>query len=104
MYHLTADSEVVFFFVLLCGMDCWYIGGEMCVGRRYSVGFNLGWGDIEIPVGFFGEAHRDLLGVGEVWGCFWLGSFFHLIFYFFWHSCLHFWAAWSHFCFALSHF
>ena len=37
------------------------------VGRRYSVGFNLGWGDIEIPVGFFlGGAHRDLLCGGGV--------------------------------------
>mgnify|MGYP006865954529 CR=1 FL=1 len=25
MYHLTADSEVVFFLSLLCGMGCWYI-------------------------------------------------------------------------------
>ena len=70
MYHLTADSEVVFFFALLCGMGCWHIFFVGGVGRRYSVGFNLGWGDIEIPVDFFGEAHRDLLGVGEVWDCF----------------------------------
>ena len=28
MYHLTADSEVVFFLSLLCGMDCWHIFGE----------------------------------------------------------------------------
>lgn len=79
MYHLTADSEVVFFFALLCDMSCWHIGGEG-VGKRYSVDFNLGWGDIEIPVGFWGAPGFAVRG--EVWGCFWLGSFFHLIFLF----------------------
>ena len=28
MCHLTADSEVVFFLPLLCGMGCWHIFGE----------------------------------------------------------------------------
>ena len=55
MYHLTADSEVVFFSPFYAAWAVGILGGEMCVGRRYSVGFNLGWGDIEIPVGFWGS-------------------------------------------------
>lgn len=65
MYHLTADSEVVFFLSFYAA----WTAGILGVGRRYSVDFNQGWGDIEIPVGFW-EAHRDLLGVWEVWDCF----------------------------------
>ena len=43
MYHLTADSEVVFFFrsFMRHGLLAYFWGGG--VGRRYSVGFNLGW-------------------------------------------------------------
>lgn len=68
MYHLTADSEVVFFRPFMrYGLLAYFWGGG--VGRRYSVGFNLGWRCMKIPVGFW-EAHRDLLGVGEVWDCF----------------------------------
>ncbi len=47
MYHLTADSEVVFFWLLA------YFWGEG-VGRRYSVDFNMGWRYMKIPVGFWG--------------------------------------------------
>lgn len=64
MYHLTADSEVVFFFrpFMWHGLLI-YWAWEMCVGRRYSVDFNLGWGDMKIPVGFWG-----LTGICWVWG------------------------------------
>lgn len=50
MYHLTADSEVVFFSPFYVA---WAVG-ILGVGRRYSVDFNQGWGDIEIPVDFWG--------------------------------------------------
>lgn len=63
MYHLTADSEVVFFCPFMRHGLLIYWAWEMCVGRRYSVDFNQGWGDIEIPVGFWG-----LTGICWVWG------------------------------------
>lgn len=59
MYHLTADSEVVFFLPFYAA----WTAGILGMGRRYSVDFNLGWGDIEIPVGFWG-----LTGICWVWG------------------------------------
>ncbi len=80
MYHLTADSEVVFFFALLCGMGCRHIFGGGGVGRRYSVGLNLGWGDIEIPVGFWGSP--GFVGCGGGVGLLLVRQFFHLIFLF----------------------
>ena len=63
MYHLTADSEVVFFFVpfMRHGRLVYFFCGG--VGRRYSMGFNLGWRDIKIPVGFW-----RLTGICWVWG------------------------------------
>ena len=39
MYHLTADSEVVFFLSFYAALTADILG----VGRRYSVDFNLGW-------------------------------------------------------------
>lgn len=67
MYHLTADSEVVFF---LSFYAAWAAGIFFCggVGRRYSVGFNLRWGDIKIPVGFWGLT--GICCVGEVGAAF----------------------------------
>lgn len=63
MYHLTADSEVVFFSPFYVAWAADILGVGDGVGRRYSVDFNLGWGDIEIPVGFWG-----LTGICWVWG------------------------------------
>ena len=62
MYHLTADSEVVFFCPFMRhGLLAYFWGGG--VGRRYSVGFNLGWRYMKIPMGFWG-----LTGICWVWG------------------------------------
>ena len=64
MYHLTADSEVVFFFALLCGMGCWHIFGVEVWAD--AIAWVLIWGGrYRNPGGLLG-AHRDLLGVGEV--------------------------------------
>lgn len=68
MYHLTADSEVVFFFrpFMRHGLLAYFWGGG--VGKRYSVGFNLGWGDMKIPVCFWGLT--GICCVGEVGAAF----------------------------------
>lgn len=67
MYHLTADSEVVFFCPFMRHGLLAYFWGEG-VGRRYSVDFNLGWGDVKIPVGFWGLT--GICCVGEVGAAF----------------------------------
>ena len=58
-------------------MGCWHIFWEKVWAD--AIAWVLIWGGrYRNPGGLLG-AHRDLLGVGEVWDCFWLGSFFHLI-------------------------
>lgn len=101
MYHLTADSEVVFFLSLLCGMGCWYIffvevwadaiawvliwGGEI-LKSRWAFGGSPGFG-----------------GCGGGVGLLLVRQFFTLFFYFFWHSCLHSPLPFLHSCFPSLH-
>ena len=65
MYHLTADSEVVFFFrpFMRHGLLIYWVWAD-------AIAWILIWGGrYRNPGGLLG-AHRDLLGVGEVWDCF----------------------------------
>ena len=79
MYHLTADSEVVFFFALLCGMGCWHIFGVEVWAD--TIAWVLIWGGrYRNPGGlFFGGGSPGFVGCGGGVGLLLVRQFFHLI-------------------------